>query len=323
MAEKQYLDYEGLNHLVTKFKKYVGDRGHIEFKGTVANVASLPNLADQNVGYMYTIQASGKTTADFTDGAGKTVSANSEVSAVKVSGTTENPLWSIDGGTSFVDAEKDAVAIEGTIGSATKVCDVYVADSSATHLTEGHWYVTEDGTSFYDATTLAGTFAEITKTAVDNEDAIAELGEKFTGSAFVELNTYIETVTGEVKKWCLLGPIFDVSDKLTFGTAMPSNPEDGDTFLYLGETSYTYATVTPEGTENPSAEGWYESDGEGGYVASADTEIDPGKTYYTRAEEYVKGVIYVWNDTDSEWVPQSSGDVMTPITNAEIDALID
>ena len=126
-----------------------------------------------------------------------------------------------------------------------------------------------------------------------------------------------------VMKWDILGGVFKLTDKLTFGTAMPASPNDGDTFLYLGDTSYTYTTVTPEGTENPSAEGWYESDGEGGYVASADTEADPGKTYYTRTEEYVKGVIYVWNNSGSEWVAQSSGDVMTPITNAEIDALID
>lgn len=48
------------------------------------------------------------------------------------------------------------------------------------------------------------------------------------------------------------------------------------------ETTYTYTEVTPEGTENPSEEGWYELvDTE--YVASEDTEVDEEKTYYTRS----------------------------------------
>lgn len=48
------------------------------------------------------------------------------------------------------------------------------------------------------------------------------------------------------------------------------------------ETTPTYTEVTPEGTENPSEEGWYELvDTE--YVASEDTEVDGEKTYYTRS----------------------------------------
>lgn len=44
---------------------------------------------------------------------------------------------------------------------------------------------------------------------------------------------------------------------------------------------YTYTEVTPEGTENPSEEGWYEYDGEH-YTLTTDTEVDESKTYYTR-----------------------------------------
>lgn len=215
MATKKYLDYEGLVELVDKIKDYVGDAGKLEFKGAVSTVSGLPTVSTQKVGWMYTIQTQGETTSDFTDGAGLTIAANSEVAAVSVD-------------------------VSGT----------------------------------------------------------------------------------PTMKWCLLGPIFDVSDKLTFGTSMPSNPSDGDTFLYLGNTTYTYSVVQePDPSANPSEEGWYEDDGEGGKRLTSDTVVEPNKTYYTRAEQYVKGVIYVWNETSSVWVAQSSGDVMVAITTNEIDDL--
>ena len=49
-----------------------------------------------------------------------------------------------------------------------------------------------------------------------------------------------------------------------------------------------YEEVAPSGTENPSVEGWYESDGAGGYVVSADTSVDDSKTYYRRVITYKK-----------------------------------
>ena len=81
-----------------------------------------------------------------------------------------------------------------------------------------------------------------------------------------------------------------------------------------------YTEVTPVGTENPSALGWYELDGSD-YVLSEDETVDDQKTYYTRAEQYVKGVIYKYNTTTSSWDAQSSGDTFIAITTQEIDAL--
>jgi hypothetical protein len=40
--------------------------------------------------------------------------------------------------------------------------------------------------------------------------------------------------------------------------------------------------VTADGTENPSEEGWYELDGTD-YVATTDTTVVSGKTYYERS----------------------------------------
>lgn len=47
-----------------------------------------------------------------------------------------------------------------------------------------------------------------------------------------------------------------------------------------GET-YTYTSVSPVGTEDPSDEGWYVLSGDS-YVLTQDTEVDSNKTYYTR-----------------------------------------
>lgn len=330
MAEKKYLDYEGLQELVLKIKEYVGDAGKIEFKGTVADVAHLPTLADQKVGWMYTIQAEGVTTAQFTDGAGKRVAANSEVAAVKVSGTTEVPIFSVDGGSSYVTSDLTAYVPTGTVGAGTAVCKVYIATDVDTDLEEGHWYVTEDGRAFYDATVLADTFTDITKTAVSNQDAIAVLDGKYTESAFADLNTYTETITGDVMLWCLLGPVFDVSDKLSFGDAFPSNPANGDTFLYMGPTTTedVYNELTLEDGADIEGLGYYHraAGTTDPWTLASETTADTTTYDYAEketVEKYVKGVIYVYDETEGDWIAQTAGDTFTPISNQEIDALFD
>lgn len=216
MADKKYLDYEGLQELVAKIKENFAKTGAFSFKGTVATVAGLPALtgtghAEKGDVYMFTAAAT--TTADFIEGAGKPISPYDEVACMDSDG--------------------------------------------------------------------AGTL-----------------------------------------KWCILGPVFDVSDKLTFGSSLPASPEDGDTFLYLGNTTYTYHAVSDPSGKNPQAEGWYvDAKGGDGYAATINTTPQSGTTYYTRSEQYVKGVIYVYNASGSEWVAQSSGDTMIAITTAEVDAL--
>ena len=323
--EKKYLDYEGLQELVLKIKEYVGDAGKIEFKGTVADVAHLPALADQKVGWMYTVTNESVTDSNFTDGAGHTVAANSEVAAVKVSGTSTNSVWSIDGGTSYVNSAIAAYVPAGTLGSATLLAKCYVATSSDAGLVEDALYATnDDGSSFYKVTALADTFADFTKEQEANETALETLNTLFTGSSFVDLNLYTETITGDVMKWVLIGPVFDVSDKLTFGDTMPANPADGDTFLYMGDTTYTYDEVAdPDPEANPKALGWYESNGSGGYVLTEDEIVDSEKTYYIKNEEYVTGVIYVYDESTTSWVAKSAGDTFQPISNQEIDVLFD
>ena len=139
------------------------------------------------------------------------------------------------------------------------------------------------------------------------------------GENVVAVNT--GTDSDPVMKWDILGGVFKITDRLQFVDTMPVSGEDGQVLIYLGETTYTYDAVTPTGEENPSEEGWYELVS-GEYVPTSDQTVDNQKTYYERTgEEYVQGVIYQYDDTDNEWKPLSSGDVMVAITTQEIDAL--
>ena len=323
--EKKFLDYDGLQELVLKIKEYVGDAGHIEFKGVVEDVAHLPALNTQKVGWMWTVTAAGQTTADFTDGAGKTIAANSEVAAVKVSGTSTKSIYSVNDGTTYVDADLGAYTPTGTVGAGTKVCDVYIAVDGDTGLTEGHWYVTDDNSTFYDATVLADTFADITKTLVEDSDAIATLGTK----TFTDLNTYTETSTEDTMKWCLLGPVFDVADKLSFTLdGMPANPQDEDVVMYLGETTYKdqYNELTLEDGADIEGLGYYHraAGTTDPWVLADETTADTTTYDYAekvQVEEYVQGVVYKYDETEGEWIGLNSGDTFVAITNSEIDAL--
>lgn len=218
MADKKYLDYEGLQTLVALIKANFAPAGALQYIGSVATVSELPALTGTGAakaGHIYSFSAEATTTADFVEGAGKTINQYDEV--VCVNTTPSSPTATL--------------------------------------------------------------------------------------------------------KWQILGPVFDVSDRLQFVQTMPASPSDGQTVLYLGNTTYTYHSVTPEGTENPSEQGWYVSNGSGGYVLTSDTTVQSGTTYYTRTEQYQQGVIYVYNASGTEWIAKSSGDTMVAIATTEITSL--
>lgn len=173
------------------------------------------------------------------------------------------------------------------------------------------------------STTKAGWIYTFTAEATTTADFVEGAGKTINVNDEVVCVLSDPTDATSAKKWQILGPVFDVADRLQFGSTFPSSPANGDTFLYMGDTTYTYHSVTPTGTENPKEEGWYISNGSGGYIATTDTTIQSGTTYYTRTEQYQKGVIYVYNASGSEWVAQSSGDSMIAITTTEVDALFD
>lgn len=170
------------------------------------------------------------------------------------------------------------------------------------------------------ANEAVGNMYTVTTGGTTTADFVEGAGKKLQDGENVVAVDVSSTSTPDMK-WDIIGGVFEIEDRLQFGSAMPASPTNGQTFLYMGDTTYTYDEVTPAGTENPQAEGWYVSDGAGGYTATTDTEVQSGTTYYQKNEQYVTGVIYVYSSTSSSWVAQSSGDTMIPITNVEIDAL--
>ena len=307
MATQKFLDYTGLERLVYNIDKKYAPIAAIVFKGSVDGIEDLPALVDQKAGWMYNIKVGGISTEDFVEGAGHLITDGENVACVElITGYTAVPTVT----------EADDPKARG-------------------------WYESDGA-------------AEPTYTL--SQDRIADTSK-----------TYYTADT--VNKWDLLGGIFDLEYKyLEFGKEMPTNPDDGRTFLYMGENTFeynevtspegrpvdngyyekvdAYNAVTPVGDEDPSAEGWYESDGliPPTYTLSADTSVDPLKTYYEKVDDYIPstdvavdpsktyytkdavlktGTIYEYDETAGDWEPKSSGgaDDMIPITNKEIDDL--
>lgn len=303
----KYLDYEGLKRFKVKLDQEYASISALDFKGTVEDIAHLPALNAVKAGWMYNVTTGGITTSDFVEGAGHLLGDGENVAAVEViTGYTAVP-------TAQVTVDKDPKALD--------------------------WY--EEVT--------AGEY-------VPSEDRIADPAKSYYTADIIH-------------KWDILGGVFDLEDRyLEFGKEFPASPEDEQVFLYMGEDTFeynavatpsgrpvdqgwyelvdVYTAVTPVGDEDPSAEGWYESDGlvpptytlsvdtnvdplktyyakTQEYQLTADVAVDPTKTYYTKDAQYKTGVIYQYDDTASEWVPKSGSgsDDFEPITSGEIDDL--
>lgn len=105
MDTRKYLDYDGLARVLAKLKeKYISIQT-VSFRGVVSTISSLPNLAEQNSGYMYTVTTGGITTSDFVEGAGKTLQDGENVVAVNVApqGQPVVMKWDILGGVFKID----------------------------------------------------------------------------------------------------------------------------------------------------------------------------------------------------------------------------
>jgi hypothetical protein len=172
------------------------------------------------------------------------------------------------------------------------------------------------------ATTPIGSMYNIVDEDVTTSDFVEGAGKKIeAGSNVIAVNTELDPAQPAIMKWDLASGIINVDDRLQFGTAMPvTDLTDGRTFLYLGEDTFEYnAVVNPTG--NPQEKGYYVEDGSGGYELTTDTTVQSGTTYYTKDAVLVKGIIYKYDLTNTEWVAQNEASEMIPILNSEIDAL--
>lgn len=350
MATKKYLDYEGLQRLVEQMNKKYAPIAAIIFKGSVDKVADLPTIADQKAGWMYNIVTAGMTTADFVEGAGHEIAAGENVAAVELyTGDYDKvtPLasddpkakgWYEEDVVTFVDVTSELVT-----GDNPQALGLYEQGSSPTEFVpttdtsvqpsklyyerEATYKLSQDrlpvdGKDYFTAETemkwdlMGGIF--------DLESRYLEFGTEFPqgpSERMVEDRTflymgddkkthaYVTSPEGRPKDNGYFEGVFtEVSD--TSGIVNPKQVP-----LYEKDTTVDkYVTVTPVGTEDPSQEGWYESDGAGGYVLTADTTIDASKTYYTLEHPYVRTADITVDDTKTYF----SG-VFTASTDATVD----
>lgn len=221
MAEKTYLDKEGLAEVLRKINEKYAPIAALIFKGTVADIAHLPALADQKAGWMYNVTTGGETTADFVEGAGHVLRDGNNVVAVNV-GTEADPVF----------------------------------------------------------------------------------------------------------KWDIIPGVFKIEDRLQFGKEMPASPEDEQTFLYLGDTTYKYnnvtATLTPD--SDPATLGLFEQDELLiKYNETGDTIAEAGKTYYiTTSDQPVSDPksegFFEW-DGDGAFYPSNDNSIDGSKTYAKLTEL--
>ena len=105
------------------------------------------------------------------------------------------------------------------------------------------------------------------------------------GTKYVPMGTAYPTNDGNA-----IGILYEDVDVTTGnmpGSVVTAGAEVYEDRLAVTGSSVSYDAVTPDGTENPATEGWYERSGSVGayvYTLSTDTTVDPEKTYYEKTE---------------------------------------
>lgn len=297
--EKQFLDYEGLQELVAKIKeKYATIKAFI-FKGTVANIAGLPAIAEQKPGYVYNVTKGGTTTADFEIGAGHPLRDGDNVVAINT-GTDAVPVmkWDILGATFVIE---DRLQFGDTMPSEPENDQTFL-------------YM---GDTTYTYTNVTATLTPDDNPSTDGYYEYDEANDEYSLSAddhVDESKTYY-SFTADVPTSDPQAEGFYEYDGAKY---IPSS----DTTVDGGKTYHKFEIATVTRGDNPSLMDLYESDGSN-YSLTSDSYVVGGKNYFSRAEQYVSGVIYKYNTASSSWVPQTAGDTYVPITKTQIDNLFD
>lgn len=159
----KFLDYEGLQELVTKINEKYAPIQAIQYKGSVADVAHLPTVSETAIGSMFNIVAQGTTTSDFVEGAGKKVEAGSNVIAVNTASEGDpavmkwdlaNGIINVDDRLQFGTAMPQTDLVDGRtflyLGEDTFE---YNAVSNPTGNPREKGYYVEDGSGGYKVTT--------------------------------------------------------------------------------------------------------------------------------------------------------------------------
>ena len=311
------------------------------YRGTVLNVAALPTVADEAIGNVYNITEKSETTADFVEGAGHVVDAGANVAVAEVTvgveydevtpEGTENP--SEEGWYEYNSGDDEYfLSLDVTVDGSKTYYEAVDVTANKWDILGGWFDVSElqaeiDKRLEFGTTMPTGTIEEpladgrtflylgettyeynpvLGITAATNPAALGYYEETTTDVYAVTADTEPETV---YKAWT------DSTDTLFTKSATPSV---GDTVYNITDGNVTAAgPIDSVGTDDIVFRGVTYT------RADASDEYIDEKTYYTRQEEYLQGVIYVYSTATSSWVPKNSGDTFVEITNAEIDTMFD
>ena len=311
MAQKTYLDYEGLQEVLRKINEKYAPISALVFKGTVADIAHLPALADQKSGYMYNVTTGGETTADFVEGAGHILRDGNNVAAVNV-GTDEDPefKWDILPGV-FKIEDRLQFGFEMPADPEDEQVFLFLGDTTYTYPAVSPAPTPDD-----DPSTI-GLF--------EKDDLL----DQYTASSddhVVAGKTYY-TISADSSVPPTSDPAAEDYYELDNSGGVDVYTKSTDTSIDPSKTYYLLIIApTPVSRgDDPQALGYYVEDAgtPGTYVATTDTYIKPGVTYHTKEEQYLEGVIYQYDEATSVWNPKTAGDTFVRITEAQIDAMFD
>lgn len=322
MNENCYLDYEGLVRLKENMDKTYGPIQSVRFVAIVEDIDHLPPLNTVRPGWMYNVTTGGLTTADFVEGEGHIIADGENVAASElvtgyaqvVPPTTADPralgyyvidmINYNDVTASLVDGDNpNEKMLYETTDSLT-----FTLTFDTTVVPGKHYYekvvtyrITEDrhpvtGHTYYEQLTVLKW--DLAGGVFDLENRYLEYGKVFPQkpvSRMVQGRTFLYMGDTKYKYVFVRNPEGNPTELKYYEGAFVSVP---DSSIYVNpkqvplyEKVENYYPVTPVGSENPSALGWYESNEATPpvFTLTADTFVNSGKQYYTKgADSYAR-----------------------------------
>lgn len=157
------------------------------------------------------------------------------------------------------------------------------------------------------------------------ETLMTEIGNKFNalnGAYVIRGNSTFSNLPTTLTK-AMSGYVYNVTTDFTttalFVEGAGKKYSAGTNVGIFDVGAVSYNAVTPEGTENPSEEGWYELSGSD-YVLTSDLTVDLGKTYYEQTVSTNMKYDVIGNFVDVDAINAEIEKVSDMITDEEFDS---
>ena len=186
------------------------------------------------------------------------------------------------------------VGLKETINESENVFEVNSVETKVFTFDSVNYYVFED--VVYSTSNATGDTSVDTVLSTDEEVVALNLTKEVVVYTYSWSNKAVQPTT-------------EMGDALPYGAQFPENPEDGDTFLYVGPDIFTYQVATGLTPNfNPQAMHLYEENGLDEPIPSSDTQAlvnlsawsNGSETLFTIPSEYEDGAP-VWSYNGSEY----------------------